>query len=314
MKIILIGYNGLIGSHILKELAISIKKISNFSLFCVSRDIKNQPFKNKNIKYIKWNFKNFNKSQLNLFNSNSIIINCVGKNYSNSKNLNQINIKFIKNLINHLNVKKFKIRFIQLGSISVYGAEKKYFGRIKNIYENSSTYPMDLYSKSKLKAELLIKNFSKFNRKNFSYTILRIGNVYSDLKNTKSFRLVNFLLQKGIWIKCSDNSNYHFVNVKDIALVILICLNNLKKTKNKIYNITDEINQYKLHKIYAKKKSLRLIKIPISLKIINIIIKNIKLPKLIENFFFTISSQINYKNVKFKEDLKFNYKYSLLNE
>ena len=64
MKVILLGYNGLLGSHIFNELVQYLKKNQKINIVCVGRNIRKQPFKNKNIKYIKWNFKNFTKSKL----------------------------------------------------------------------------------------------------------------------------------------------------------------------------------------------------------------------------------------------------------
>ena len=55
--------------------------------------------------------------------------------------------------------------------------EKKY------IYENSFKNIDDLYSKSKLESDLLISSFKQKNlNKNFSYTILRISNVFGGNK------------------------------------------------------------------------------------------------------------------------------------
>ena len=47
MTIVLLGYNGLIGDNILKELNVEIRKGLNLDIVCVGRDIKNQPIKNK---------------------------------------------------------------------------------------------------------------------------------------------------------------------------------------------------------------------------------------------------------------------------
>ena len=67
MNIILLGYNGLIGNYILKDLVQQLKKIHNFKIICVGRNIENKPFKNKKIKYVKWNFLNFSKSKMFFF-------------------------------------------------------------------------------------------------------------------------------------------------------------------------------------------------------------------------------------------------------
>ena len=281
MRIIILGYSGLIGSHILEVLVNNLKKNHNFDLICVGRNIINQPFKNKKIKYVSWNFLELNKFKLHFSNKENIIIN------------------------------KVSARFIHLGSVSVYGAEKQNINKIVNITENSQTNPDDLYSKSKLESEVIIRNFSKKNRTNFSFTILRIANVFSDSKNSNSFRLIKFLLKKGIWFNCSNRTNYHFIHAKDIALAVHKCILYLKKSKNKIYIISEDINQLQLHKNYSKRNFLKLIKIPISLKLLNFIISYISLPKKILNFILTISSQVNYDNNKMKKELNFTSSHSL---
>ena len=64
MRVILLGYNGLLGSHIFNELVQYLKKNQKINIVCVGRNIRKQQFKNKNIKYVTWNFKNFAKSKL----------------------------------------------------------------------------------------------------------------------------------------------------------------------------------------------------------------------------------------------------------
>ena len=56
MNIILLGYNGLIGSYILKDLVEQVKRLPNLKIICVGRNNKNQPFKIKEVKYEKWIF------------------------------------------------------------------------------------------------------------------------------------------------------------------------------------------------------------------------------------------------------------------
>ena len=314
MKVILLGYSGFIGSYILKELAKHLKKNVKLNLICVGRNTISQPFQNKKIKYIKWDFVNFTKSKLFFLKKENIIINCVGKNYSNKKNLEKMNLIFIKKLTNYIKNNKILVRLIQLSSVSVYGAEKKYVTKIKTITENSKTNPDNLYSKSKLEAELCIQNISKINKKHFSFTILRIANVFSELKNPNSFRLINFLLNKCVWFKCSAKTKYHYIHAKDIASAALLCILHLKKSRNKIYNVSDDINQLQLHKIYAMKHKVKLLIIPISLGILKLIIRYIPLPKMVFNFFLTISSQITYNNYKIKKELNFRSRYSLINK
>jgi len=305
MRVVLLGYNGLLGSHILNQLISHINKNYQFDLICVGRNIRNHPFKNIKVKYIKWDFLSFTKTKLSFLNKENIIINCVGKNSNSEKNLDKINVVFIKKLINYIQKSRILVRLIHLGSVSVYGAEKKYINKVVNITEDSEINPYDSYSKSKLKSELYIRNFAKINKKNFSYTILRIANVFSDSKNPNSFKLIKFLLNNGIWFKCSNHTNYHYIHAKDIAFAVKLCILNLKKSKDKIYILSDDINQYLLHKMFSTRKIFKLLKIPVSLKLVNLTLKHIPLPRIILNFFLTISSQVNYDNQKIKKELNF---------
>ena len=125
MNIILLGYNGLIGSYILKDLVKQLKKIHNCKIICVGRKIKNKPFKNKKIRYVKWDFLNFSKSKILFFSKKNILINCVGKNSINLKNLRETNVIFIQKLVGYIQDNKISVRLIHLGSVSVYNAEKK---------------------------------------------------------------------------------------------------------------------------------------------------------------------------------------------
>ena len=310
MNIILLGYNGLIGNYILKDLVQQLKKIHNFQIICVGRNIKNKPFKNKKIRYLKWDFLNFSKSKIFFFSKKNILINCVGKNSSNLKDLRATNVIFIQKLVNYIRDNKISVRLIHLGSVSVYNAEKKKLGRIKNIKENSIIKSSNSYSKSKLEADIFIQKMNN----NISYTILRITNVFSYSRNSRAFSLIRFLLKKGIWFKCSYNTRYHFIHAIDVASAVLLCVFNLRRSRNKIYIVADDNNQFQLHKVYAKSYNLKLLIIPISFRFLKLISKYLFLPKKILNLFFTISSEINYDNSKIKKELNFKTKYSLVNK
>ena len=55
MKIVILGYTGLIGQSILECLANN----SSVNIVCVGRNTKKRLYKGKRIKYFKWNFKSF---------------------------------------------------------------------------------------------------------------------------------------------------------------------------------------------------------------------------------------------------------------
>ena len=311
MNIILLGYNGLIGSYILRDLVELVKKLPNVKITCVGRNNKNQPFKIKEIKYEKWDFLTFSKSKLFFFENENIIINCVGKNQNNSKNLRETNLIFIENLLNYLNKNRITTHLIHLGSVSVYGIEKNDIGSVKIVAENSELKFSDFYSKSKLEADNTIQNFQKMRDNKLSYTILRITNVISYSKKSGAYRLIEFLLKKGFWFKFSNNTNYHFIHVKDVASAVTLCIFNLNIAKNKIYIVSDDNNQLNLHKIYSNTYNVKLHIIPTPSRLIKLIIKYFFLPKKLLNFLLTISSEINYDNKKIKKELNFKTSYSL---
>lgn len=209
-----------------------------------------------------------------------------------------------------MNDNRILAHLIHLSSVSVYDVEKKNLCKVRNITENSKIKFTNFYSESKLEADKIIQNTQKKNNK-FSYTILRIANVFSYSKNSSSFCFVRFLLKKGIWFKCSNNSKYHFIHAKDVASAVSLSIFNSKISKNKIYIVSDDNNQYQLHETYAKNYNLNLLIIPISLKFIRFITKYFFLPKKIKNLFFTISSEINYDSNRIKNELNFKTSYSL---
>lgn len=309
MNIVLLGFNGQIGNAILNKL----KKQKKFKIICVGRN--NVPkFLDINIKYIKWDFLSFKSNKLKFLNTANIIINCVGKNYNTSTKLNYINVLFVKSLLKYISLKKINIRLIHLSSISVYGANHKYL--FKNICINESFLeePNDFYSATKLKADILIKKNILFNQNNFSYTIFRISNVISINKVSNLFKLVFFLLKRGIWIRCTNKTLYNFVHVNDVAQAVILAIKNLKVSKNKTYIISNDEYQKKIYEIFSHNNKIKLITIPISLKFIKFIYNPFIMPKKVANFFLTISSQISYSNGKLKKELGFKPKYYLKNK
>ncbi len=307
--IVILGYTGLIGDSIFENLA----KNTSLDLICVGRSTKRRPYINSRIKYQKWDFISFKKSNLIFLNKANIIINCVGKTDNYFGNLNDINVIFLDKLLNHINKKKLRVRLIHLSSIAVYGNGKNFLGQNKIIYENSLTMEDDLYSKSKLQADLLIKNVIKKKlNKNFSYTILRISNVFSEREKSNLLKFVIFTLKSGFWIKSSNDIIFNFVNVKDVVQAIILVLLNSKVSRNKTYIISDDCKQHKFYQTYQSyyKKKIKKIHIPFS--IVKILINFFPLPKKLLNFFLIISSKVSYSNKKIKHDLNFNPSFSLL--
>ena len=309
MRIIILGYTGLIGSNILENLANN----SSFNLVCVGRDIKNKLYRGERIEYFKWDFITFKDKNLSFLKKANIIINCVGKMNNNKSNLENINLIFIKKLLKHIKTYQSKVRLIHLSSVAVYGGAKNYLNQSKIIVENTTTKTNNLYSKSKLKADMLIKNAVKRNlSKNFSFTILRISNVFGEKKNSNLYRFVMFTLKLGFWIKTSNEIMYNFVHVKDVSQAVNLIISKLKVSRNKTYIVSDDFRQYELYDVYQNLYKKKIINILFPISVIKFLIYFLPMPKMILNFFLIISSKVTYSNKKIRKELNFNPKSSLL--
>lgn len=309
MRIVILGYTGLIGNSVLEYLT----NFTSYHLICVGRRIKNKPYKSPKISYLSWNFKSFKKSKLLFLNKADVVINCIGKTDDNLNDLNNINVNFIQKLLKHISIYKLKIRFLHLSSVSVYGDGINYFGLNKTISEKSKIKLDNPYSKSKFKGDLLIKDFIKKKiNKDFSYTILRISNVFGGAKKTNLLKFIEFSIKYAFWIKCSNKIMFNFVNVKDVAQAVILVISKLKVSKNKIYIVSDDCRQFKFYNYYQilLKKKIRNIQIP--LNCMKFLINIFPLSKKIKNFILIISTRISYSNKKIKKELNFNPRFSLI--
>jgi nucleoside-diphosphate-sugar epimerase len=309
MRIVILGYTGLIGHSILENLANN----SSFDLVCVGRNIKNKLYRRERIKYFKWDFITFKEKNLSFLKKANIIINCVGKTNNDKSNLENVNFIFIKKLLKHIKTYQSKVRLIHLGSVAVYGGAENYLNQSKIITENTTTNTNNLYSKSKLKGDMLIKNTIKRNlNKNLSFTILRISNVFGKKKNSNLYKFVMFTLKLGVWIKTSNEIMYNFVHVKDVSQVVNLIISKLKVSRNKTYIVSDDFRQYELYDVYQNLYKKKIINILFPISVIKFLIYFLPMPKIILNFFLIISSKVTYSNKKIRKELNFNPKSSLL--
>ena len=309
MRIIILGYTGLIGSSILENLANN----SSFDLVCVGRNIKNKLYRGERIKYFKWDFITFKEKNLSFLKKANIIINCVGKTNNDKSNLENVNFIFIKKLLKHIKTYQSKVRLIHLSSIAVYGGAENYLNQPKIITENTTTFTNNLYSKSKFKGDMLIKNTIKRSlNKNLSFTILRISNVFGGKKNSNLYKFVIFTLKLGVWIKTSNDIMYNFIHVKDVSQVVNSIISKLKISRNKTYIVSDDFKQYKLYDVYQKLYKKKIMNISFPISVIKFLIYFLPMPKIILNLFLIISTKVTYSNKKIRKELNFNPKFSLL--
>ncbi len=308
MVVVILGYTGSIGGSILETLV----KRKSFKIVCVGRTIKKKPYINPNIKYLKWDFTSFEKLNLLFFKKADVVINCVGKTDNNTNDIENVNVIFVKKLLKHITINKLKVRLIHLGSVAVYGDGKSYFGKTKLISENSKIIVNDFYSNSKFRGDLLIQNVVKKNlNKKFSFTILRITNVFGGSKKSNLYKFLLFSSQLGIWIRSFENVVFNFINVKDVTQAVLLTISNLKVSKNKIYIVSDDCRQNQIYKKYQDFLKKKIIKIKLSINLIRFIINFFPIPRKLANFLFMVSTRVSYSNRKIKNEINFQPKFSL---
>ena len=169
-KILITGGAGYIGLHVAEVLL--KKNIKVFVVDNLSRGL--GKFINKKVTFIKEDIKNTNNIRKILIQNkiNTIIHLAALTNVQESeiykKKYSQNNIIGTKNLLKACE-KTFVENIIYSSSAGVYGNAKS------PVNENTELKPINYYSKTKLKGEKLIKEYSKKN--NFNYCILRYFNV-----------------------------------------------------------------------------------------------------------------------------------------
>lgn len=220
-KILIIGGSGLIG----KKLKKNLKK--KYKLIAPKRG------KNFDIRKISTLKKYFNESI-------DVIINLSGQ-ASDKKKMNETIIIGNKNIINLLRKLNKKILIIYFSTNLVYG----YSNKILN--EKSKTNPFDFYSKYKLKAE---KNYE---RSNLNYLILRLGNIYGDIKkeNNVLSKIYNSLKKKNKLNITNPKVFRNYISLDDLVNIIRKIL--AKRLNERLYNVGNEnLNLYNIIKLFEK--------------------------------------------------------------
>ena len=194
MRILLLGSNGFLGSHLKKKLFIRHKLIKNMSKNKYIIDL-SQP---KSI-----------KEKLRLLRPDLIINTAVKANFKlkSSKLLNTINYLSVKKIVEYCS--KNRIRFIQVSATGVHPLLKRY-----NKY--SILKPKSFYLKTKLKADqYIIKNLK-------NYQIVRFGGIFG--VGGPNHLYINNILnskKKTLSFKGNLNEKKNYIHVIDATRFIL---------------------------------------------------------------------------------------------
>lgn len=183
-------------------------------------------FKKKKIKLI-----NFNKISKNIkkkFNSNDIIINCLGKQRDDNST------EQLKKLIYFLRINKKNILWIQLSTPLIYNQN---LNGVK-ITEKTKETPFNIYAQSKMDFDNFLKKKKNIN---FNYLIMRISTVYDKNMKSKIFyklKIINKMCLSRILINKDIILNY--ISLNELVLNIYR-LSKKKISWNKVFLISQNI-------------------------------------------------------------------------
>jgi len=167
-------------------------------------------------------------------NNKDIIINCLGKNI---KKVNSHELKNKIQLIKHL---RKKILWIQLSTPLIYNQK---INSKKKVNEKTKELPYNEYALSKLKFDNFLK---KQKNPNFSYLILRISTVYDKKMKSKVFKKLKFISNSFFYsLIVNQNTIFNYVSLDELV-VYIYKLSIIKKSKNRLILITQNINLVKL--------------------------------------------------------------------
>ena len=263
-KILVLGQNGFIGKNVFFFL-----KKKNFNL----------------IKYSK------RADVFNLIKKADIVINCAG---NNKLNFYRDNVFFLKQILNL--IKNKKIFFIQISSLSIYGCNKITQKKVNTIYENSIMHPKSIYGKSKLNAEYEIINFSK--KKNFNYTIFRIGSIDNKYGKNNFLKFLRKIIKFNFFVFLNNKESIlNIIDFNKLNKVIYLAIT-YKLFWNNIFNVCENITLRKY--IFRNNKYNCFLTLNISNKyfvdyIISILSKILKIRKKKFNNFFLKNYYSNKK-------------------
>ena len=284
-NILIFGAGGILGNIIFNSL------LDNYNVIGFSH----KSIIKKNI--FKIFYKKFSNSNTRIINNADVIINCIGEN-SDKKKMQYKNIQVLKLICDCIGKSNKKKIFIHLSTCGVYGST------IKNkISENVIPIPNNLYSRSKLRGEKVLKENLKDNIK---LIILRPSQVIgSNMRNISLNKLIYFL-KKGSFFINNRKSEFSYIFDDDLILSIKSIIKK-KNLRSNIYNISNNIKYHKLVKIILKKidNEYPILNVhPIFIKLlISILSKvNIKTPLNYQSFNSLRSNKV-FISTKIQKDL-----------
>lgn len=260
-KIVITGGLGLVGKELIRILS-----KGNFEI--IVSDLRGQLNRNKNFINIYKNDKiSFVECDVNSKKLIKITKDCktvihlaamlgVENTEKNKNKCWKVNALGTQNVLNACKINNIN-RLIFSSSSEVYGEQIK-----RRIEESHPLLGKNIYAKSKIFSEKIIKSFKKKNKK-FNYCNLRLFNTYGVGQVAKFFiskACYNVKKDKNIIINGDGNQIRGYCYASDTAHYIYLCLKNFKRIQNLTLNVGNSEEVYSLksivkiiEKIYKKK-------------------------------------------------------------
>lgn len=305
MNYLITGYTGFVGKNIVKQL---ITKNSNNNFFLLSRNYDND-FKNyPNVKIIICDLtKNFD---FNLLNNVDIFLNFAGE-ITDENKMYELHVNFIKKCFEFIETNKITIYWLQLSSVGSYGLPKDP-GKKRLVKEDYKLQPTGQYETTKSEADLEIIEFNK-NYDRFSYCIVRPSQIIGkDMINRSLLNLIEIVKARLYFTIRSKKSIRSYVHIEDLCKAIFIIIKNKdNKSKNKIYNISQNILLERIVQVIRKKYKIKIyFPFIVNEKLIRILIKIfgsfLKLP-ITNKIISGLVARSNYSSNSIKSDLNFEF-------
>lgn len=306
MNFLITGHTGFIGRSLTPKL-VNLFKEAKFKL--ISRSL-NSDIDCKKI--VQYQIDLSNDFDYSLFDDIDIVINLAGE-VKDTNNMQSLHVNFVNNSINYIKKKNLKIFWLQLSSVGSYGAPVKPSTK-RFIDETCALKPIGDYEITKSIADNNIIESSILNN-NFSFCILRPSQVIGkEMINRSLLTLIN-MVKKRLYFTIGSKKNIRsYVHIEDLVRAIIKVINNYSnRSKNKIYNVSQNILLEKIIQVVRHKYKLKIYyPFIVNEKLIRYFVyitsKFFQIP-LTDKIISGLVARTNYSSKAIKKDLNFSFKF-----
>jgi len=228
IKIFITGGTGFIGRHLINELS------ADYEIFIlVNEKSEHQEIFFRNVTFVKGDILSISDN-VEIISKCKYFIHLAGEK-SDESLMGKINVEGLDKILQV--VSEFPdIRFIHFSSTGVFGIVNQ---KTRILFEDSSCFPSNIYEKTKLKSETVLREFSE--KKSLKYIILRPSNVIGE--NDKSLKLLNLFrsVKKNRIIFLCPDACVNYVYVGYLSSIVRFFLEN-DHFDNEIYNLNSPCN------------------------------------------------------------------------